>query len=254
MPKAIRLPEPPHGWRGLFWEVAVVVVGVLLALGAQQVADTLYWRSQAANAKQNIEAELLEHERDGYERRAVLPCLKNQLVLLSKRLSANPTRWIAVPMTVYPSSDIPTLAEKVTPTAYRAPTRLWIDEAFKTAQSSGALNHLPDRLVAEYSGIYRRSRRSIEIQDIEEEAANRLSALAVDGEITPESRIALLGALARADYASSYMETSLITKLAMLDKVLKDLPIEQRQRNVDEAIALQRKFRGACVRPLKLPN
>lgn len=252
MAKTIRLPEPPHGWRGLFWEVAVVVVGVLLALGAQQIADTLYWRSQAANAKQNIEAELLEHERDGYERRAVLPCLKNQLVLLSERLSANPTGWIAVPMRVYPSSDIPTVAEKVTPTAYRAPTRLWIDEAFKTAQSSGVLNHLPDRLVAEYSGIYRRSRRSIEIQDIEEEAANQLSALAVDGVIPPESRIQLFSALARADYASSYMETSLITKLEMLNKVLGDVPIERRRRNVEQAVANQRKFRGPCVLPLKL--
>ena len=229
----------------------MVVIGVLLALGAQQIADTLYWRGQAADAKRNIEEELLEHERDGYERRAVLQCLKNQLVELSKQLSAHPTRWAANPMIVYPSG-VPTVAEKVTPTAYRAPTRLWIDEAFKTAQSTGVLNHLPDRLVAEYSGIYRRSRRSIEIQDIEEEAANQLSALAVDGEITPQSRIHLFSALARADYASSYMETSLISKLEMLDRVLKDVPIERRRRNVEEAVALQRKFRGQCVLPLRL--
>lgn len=250
---AMRFLGPPQGWAALRWEVGVVFVGIVLALLAQQIVDAVYWREQAAQAKRNIEAELLEHERDGYERRAVTPCLKNQLVLLSTRLEANRGNWRAVRMIVYPSG-IATVADKVAPTAYRGPTRLWIDEAYKTAQSTGALNHLPTQLVADYAGIYRRSRRSIEIQDIEEEAANQLSALAVDGEITTNSRTAFFGAIARADYASSYMETSLIAKLEILDRVLRDVPIERRQKNIADAIASQRKFRGSCVLPLQMKS
>ena len=247
---AIRIAGPPDGWRALFWEIGVVVVGVLLALAAQQLVDTLYWKGQAAKARHNIEEELLEHERDAYERQAVTPCLKQQLRLLAARLQASRGSWTATPMVVYPSG-VPTVADKVTPTAYRAPTRLWIDEAYKTAQSTGALNHLPDALVAQYAGIYRRSRRSIEIQDIEEAAANELSVLAVDGVISRDMRPRLFAALARADYASSYMETNLETKIAMLAKVLDRVPVERRRKNIDEAGASQRQFRGTCV---KLPR
>lgn len=246
-----RFKRPPQGWAALRWEVGVVFVGIVLALIAQQIVDSIYWRGQAARAKHNIEEELLDHERDAYERRAVTPCLKDQLVRLAARLKDGRRQWTAMPMIVYPSG-VGNVANKVTPTAYRAPTKLWIDEAFKTAQSTGALNHLPNLLVADYSGIYRRSRRSIEIQDIEEEAANRLSALAVDGEISLDARLDLFAALARVDYASSYMETSLAAEVEFLARALKDVAFERRRKNVDEAIASQRQFRGPCVLPLKL--
>lgn len=247
----MRFEGPPQGWAALRWEVGVVFVGIVLALIAQQIVDSIYWRGQAARAKHNIEEELLDHERDAYERRAVTPCLKDQLVRLSARLKDGRRQWTAMPMIVYPSG-VGNVANKVTPTAYRAPTKLWIDEAFKTAQSTGALNHLPNLLVADYGGIYRRSRRSIEIQDIEEEAANRLSALAVDGEISPDARLDLFAALARVDYASSYMETSLVAEVEFLARALKDVSYERRRKNVDEAIASQRQFRGQCVLLLKL--
>jgi hypothetical protein len=248
---ARRSAGPPHGWRALYWEIGVVVVGVLLALAAQQLVDGMYWEGQAAKARYSIEEELLEHERDAYERQAVTPCLKQQLRLLAARLETTRGSWTATPMVVYPSG-VATVADKVTPTAYRAPTRLWIDEAYKTAQSTGALNHLPDALVAQYAGIYRRSRRSIEIQDIEEAAANELSVLAVDGLISRDMRSRLFAALARVDYASSYMETSLESEIEMLAKVLDRVPVERRRKSVEEAVASQRQFRGTCVQLPKL--
>ena len=249
---AIRSIKPPQGWRALRWEIAVVVVGVLIALAAQQLVDDLYWKGQAAKARKTIEEELLEHERDAYERQAVTPCLRNQLLRLSARLVADRRSWEPMPMVVYPSKDIPTLAEKVTPTAYRAPTRLWIDEAFRTAQSTGALNHLPADLVATYAAIYRRSRRTIEMQDIEEEAANRLSVLAVRGELSQDARQALFGSLARTDYASSYMEVNLKSQIKLLAEAFDGRYIERRRKMIDDAIRSQREFRGPCVLPLKL--
>ena len=36
-----QLPKPLHGWRALFGEVGVIVLGVLIALGAQQFARRL---------------------------------------------------------------------------------------------------------------------------------------------------------------------------------------------------------------------
>ena len=159
-----QLLRPPQGWAALRWEVAVVFVGIALALGAQQLVDWLYWRGQATQAQRNIEAELLEHEKDGYERLAVQPCMRGQLATLSTYLIASQGQWKAMPMIVSPKG-ISDVAMKVIPSAYRAPSRLWLDEAFKTAQTTGALNHMPDRVVASYTQAYQRGRRNFSLQD-----------------------------------------------------------------------------------------
>ena len=53
-----RTLRPPHGWEAITWELAVVVVGVLIALGAQQVADNIHWQSQMAEFRKALRAEV----------------------------------------------------------------------------------------------------------------------------------------------------------------------------------------------------
>lgn len=38
------LPKPLHGWREFAGEVGIIVVGVLIALSAEQVVESLHWR------------------------------------------------------------------------------------------------------------------------------------------------------------------------------------------------------------------
>jgi hypothetical protein len=54
----LRLPKPLHGWRQLAGEVGIIVVGVLIALGAQQVAETVHWRSEVVQFREAEDAEL----------------------------------------------------------------------------------------------------------------------------------------------------------------------------------------------------
>lgn len=246
-----QLPRPPQGWVALRWEVAVVFVGIALALGAQQMADWLYWRGQATQARRNIESELLEHEKDGYERLAVQPCMRGQLAALSIQLIASQGQWTAMPMLVSPEG-ISDVAMKVIPSAYRAPSRLWLDEAFKTAQATGALNHMSDRLVARYTQAYHRARRNFSLQDNEEEAAARLAPLAIDGTISADARLDLFAALSQVDRANSYIENNVRQELAELLGLLRTVPLSVREAGVRERITNQQKFRGACVLPLRL--
>jgi hypothetical protein len=53
-----RLPKPLHGWRGFAGEVAIIVLGVLIALAAEQVVHSFNDRSAADEARKNIRAEL----------------------------------------------------------------------------------------------------------------------------------------------------------------------------------------------------
>src|SRR3954451_5693850 len=52
------LPKPLHGWRAFVGEVGIIVVGVLIALGAEQVVENLRWRSEAGHFREAVDHEL----------------------------------------------------------------------------------------------------------------------------------------------------------------------------------------------------
>lgn len=244
--------QPPQGWAALRWEVGVVFVGIVLALLAQQVADTLYWRGQAAQARRNIEQELLQHERDGYERLAVQRCLKNQLTALMNRLTVTDGNWKAMPMTVnmFGLSQSVQAARRALPAAYRAPNRLWRDDAFETARANGALNYLADATVASYSEIYTRGKSTLALQDREAQAASELSALAYDGSLDATARVRLMAALSLVDDSNSRIENNMRQALDELRIALRTVSRERRVEGVADRIKGQQEFRGRCVLPL----
>ena len=243
----LRFPQPPQGWAALRWEVGVVFVGVVLALGAQQLADALYWQGQAEQAKRAIEAELMEHEVDSYERLIVAPCLTRQLRSFHTRLASHRGEWRGSPMLTR-QELLGTTTKLAIPTGYRAPARFWSKEAWERAQATGALNHLPDALVATYAQIYTRSLRNKQIEEIERVAAARLSALAIDGPIEPSSRVMLLEAIALTDYANATVVNDARQNLDRLRLALRDLPRERRKKALAERLERQRRFRGDCVK------
>jgi len=53
-----RLPRPLHGWREFAYEIVIVVVGVLLALGGAQLLDTIHSRGEVASFGEAVDHEL----------------------------------------------------------------------------------------------------------------------------------------------------------------------------------------------------
>ena len=51
-------PKPVHGWRAFFGEVGIIVIGVLIALGAEQVVETVHWNEKVHIAQENVGEEL----------------------------------------------------------------------------------------------------------------------------------------------------------------------------------------------------
>ena len=54
----VHLPKPLHGWRALVGEVGIIVVGVLIALGAEQGVEALHWRGEVNHFRAAVEHEL----------------------------------------------------------------------------------------------------------------------------------------------------------------------------------------------------
>jgi hypothetical protein len=50
--------KPPHGWNAVVWELAIVTLGVLIALGAQQIVDDFHWQDEVREFRQVVRAEM----------------------------------------------------------------------------------------------------------------------------------------------------------------------------------------------------
>lgn len=42
----VHKPKPWHNWREFLAEIATIVIGVLIALGAEQAVEWLHWRRE----------------------------------------------------------------------------------------------------------------------------------------------------------------------------------------------------------------
>src|SRR3982750_670044 len=52
------LPKPLHGWRAFAGEVGIIVIGVLIALGAEQIVEAWHWRNEARDFSKAVDHEL----------------------------------------------------------------------------------------------------------------------------------------------------------------------------------------------------
>ena len=120
------LPKPQHGWRAFAGEVGIIVVGVLIALGAEQLVESWHWRQQAAEARTALQIEIgRDNLPQAYNRLAIAPCLTARLDRLDAALAAHLDR-----------PQFMALAQ-----AYRPPNRGWDDEAWKAVVGTGVLSH-----------------------------------------------------------------------------------------------------------------
>jgi hypothetical protein len=245
------LPKPLHGWREFVGEVGIIVVGVLIALSAEQIIELRHWHTAAKQASAAIEAELAEQEGHAIERLAVQRCLTGQLNALYTRLAAyRGGEWKGMPMAVSPGAKDASV--RMIAAAYRAPERLWLSDAWETARSNGVLNHLPASTVSEFAEAYSSGNSMRLFQTEENEAAAKLVPLALDGPIDAQDRAAFLQALATVDHANGEMVYNANRELRMLRKVLRDFHPEAVDKVIADIMVNQRAFRGACVQPLKL--
>ena len=78
----VHIPKPLHGWREFAGEVGIIVLGVLIALGAQQVVETVRGSAQAREFREAVNDELA-YDLGSYKQRLLLsPCVKERLAEL----------------------------------------------------------------------------------------------------------------------------------------------------------------------------
>jgi|tagenome__1003787_1003787.scaffolds.fasta_scaffold20988116_2 hypothetical protein len=174
----VHLPKPLHGWRAFVGEVGIIVVGVLIALGAEQVVEDLHWKQKVDVVRRSLTGELGNDRARWEANMSFVPCARREIAALD--------RWAA---NAAPDGPAPTA-----PVTFGS-LFWWMHSAnWNLATGSETLDHFPiqDQLAfaALYDGVVHREADIESASDLSGQAAG-LVPLATDAQGRRELRSVL---------------------------------------------------------------
>jgi hypothetical protein len=131
------LPKPLHGWREFVGEVGIIVIGVLIALGAEQLIERWQWQQKVDETTVQLDAELHRDAVSAYRWLIVAPCVDGQLQAIDTALaSARQTHTLPA-----------------TP-AFTPPLEIFTEDTWLNARALQVADHLSPQQVQEYSELF----------------------------------------------------------------------------------------------------
>jgi hypothetical protein len=82
------LPKPLHGWREFAGEVGIIVLGVLIALGFEQLVEHFRDEARRSEARDNVRAEIAHDLGKLASRQRVEPCVERRIDEIAGYLDA----------------------------------------------------------------------------------------------------------------------------------------------------------------------
>jgi hypothetical protein len=128
------LPKPLHGWRAFVGEVGIIVLGVLIALTAEQLVEEWHWKQEVADASRSLDGYLDHVKFAAVQRIQMRDCIARKLDRLDDLISASKRPKIV-------RVDL-------------APIRLWPTSGWQAATASGAVAHMSLEQRGRYAVLY----------------------------------------------------------------------------------------------------
>ena len=161
----IHKPKPVHNWRELLTEIGVVVIGVCIALAAEQTVEWLHWRAQVAEAREVIATELVENIAGAIRRIRTNDCVEHRLDQLGTMLDASAK-----------SGSLPPLGDINVPWRQTYPNGAW-----ESVIASQTATHFPRQQLADIASLYKVIARMEEFNSQELAPWNSLYAMVGPG-------------------------------------------------------------------------
>ena len=218
-PMHFHLPRPLHGWRAFVGEVGIIVLGVLIALGAEQIVQDLHWRSEARSFRSAVNYELGRNLETFQVRIDQNACVGRRLAELDRLLSES--RNGRTVMLLRPIGR---------PAAFSGYYSVWDN---KDAQLNA---HLPLQLRLRYGELYDELRDADALATHEVDVWRSLSQFDEPEPLDHSDRLRLRELLTRARQLDSSRRNGFveITKLAqslgikpVVDPVMRTRPRDQ---------------------------
>ena len=236
--------SPPNGWNAVAWELAIVVLGVVIALGAQEAAETLRWQEEVRRTEDTLTTEIAQSIVHASERQMVKRCLSDRLADLVGKVSANKGPWSGESMRLDQRANA---VRTIVPFAYRTPNRPWSGNVWEAAQNGGIFNHMPRDRVAAFSTVYARMESLRKVNELEQQTFPQLLYLSFDSQFDAAARQQTLAALGRLDWLNG---TILLDSRMLIDEVRPmrlDFSRTNLKRDIEDVERRQRELRGNCV-------
>ncbi|HEV2043975.1 MAG TPA: hypothetical protein VGR05_04775 [Sphingomicrobium sp.] len=237
-----------HWWQGgdgkttarLFgFELFVVVVGVLIALGAEQLVSNWHWQGEVRDSDRRISDELGDDLANAYERLAINDCLEPRLAELRDELIKAGPIWTGSQARF--ANDI---YNPVFPPVYRTPNRPWPTDVWETAVNGETLGHFRPERVAQFAALFDEVYSLQRSQSEELDLAASLGDLAFTGPISPAERRANLKLVAQL----GALNARIVFQSRRVLKDAADAGLSPDPEHLRESLDEQRRYRGNCVR------
>lgn len=225
-----RPQHPVSGFRDFLEEVGIIVLGVLIALAAEQTVETLHWRHKMDAAEDAMRLELREDDGvQAYARVAAAPCYDDALARMDSAAVGG-----AAP------GAIDALAQR-----YDPPIRSWDEEAWKAVVASDVGTHMSaDRLVA-WSAPYRLMPVTTDLNRSETEYATSLHR-SLPTPATPVEVMTFRRQVAQLRRINAELATISLVVLGRMHALGIDVPPAQARALLAEAA---RRYGGCVVEP-----
>jgi len=241
--RLIRL-NPPNGWSAVVWELAIVVIGVLIALGAQQAVEERSWRNEVRLTEDALTIEIAQAVVHASERQLVSRCLRDRLTHLIGKISSNQGPWSGDPL---PLPRVTTGVTTTTSPAYRTPNRPWNDDVWVATQNGGVFSHMPRERLAAFAKVYARMEGLRKVNGLEHQVFPELLYLSFNTQLDGAARQRALATLGKLDWLNG---TILLDGKNLIDEVRAvrlDFSRTSLKRDLANVERTQRAFRGKCV-------
>jgi hypothetical protein len=165
-----------HGWRAFLGEVGVVLLGVLLALGAQQIVEALNWRNEVAQARTALGFEMADSMGQSYERDIISLCLDRRLDEISAILNG-----------ALRTGRLPPIGRIGGP-----PYRAWLTNVWTTTNAGQTASHFRRYDLSQYGTFYEFVRHAAEDSRTELAVWSNLRSIEGPGRVAAPDELAFL--------------------------------------------------------------
>lgn len=132
-----RPKAPVHGWRELFKEIGIIVIGVVIALGAEQTVEAIHWAYQVDAGEATLKGAFVREVQNAALRDAQADCIGRRLSFLS-----------AVLQRATEDGRLPPLG-----TLGHPPFTPWTIGSWQGLVAGQTVSHLPRQKMIDYSVI-----------------------------------------------------------------------------------------------------
>jgi hypothetical protein len=177
-----RLPKPLHGWREFAGEVAIIVLGVLIALGAEQLVEEWRWHERVRTSLDSLSEQMQFDYFNAAEIVVTQPCVDAQLEQIERALSQPAAAW----------RPLPAYSEPFNRYVVRQPMRPWQDDVWRSMNDEGVASHLDRSLRQGIARFYSNMAGAVAYQSEASKLNFQLTALSQPLAPTPEARFQLI--------------------------------------------------------------